>query len=434
MFLVLHMAESATDENSVRECKHSFVRLERDYHDCQKYWMKKLSADHAAKAMIDQTALPAEGFFKIAHEQFFPALERGDRAGAAALLEGDLTRLYQQHRAVISNAIKAAELRTQEIERKSTERVDFWLSTIVVVAVLSVFGTAIIGSSITKSVLDPTADLIRRVEEVAASPDQRSPSLGVGSINEVGRLAKGIDAIISKLLLSLEQSRENQAQLRETKERLEALIAAAPIATIVLGADRIVYLWNKAAEEIFGWKEEEVVGRILPDDHSEMYEKLRAQVLSGTPIRNVQLMRKHKSGRLIPVLLHANPLHDAAGNVTGEIVLYDDITERIEAQEQLKRERDFNAVMLNIAPTLVVVIDTEGRVVVFNSACQRCTGYTFDEVKGKRFWECLMPEEEAKKSHAFWSRLMETPDLVRNDPLQTENLWLAKDGTLRRVA
>lgn len=436
-YLVLHIAEHADDEKEILEHKNKFAQLEKDYHDRRQHWIEALPKDELKASLIDRANTPAEAFFKIAKEKFFPALERGDHIGASHILDNDLYQRYQKHRNEIDYAIWAAKDRAQRIEATAARRVDFWLTTMIVVAIVSVIGTALIGSSIIRSVLTPTSDLIRRVEEVATSPDQRATVEGMGAGDEIGRLAKGIDAIITKLLLALGQSRENQAQLRETKERLEALIDAAPMATMVLGADRMVYMWNKAAEDIFGWRADEVIGKlrpIIPDHDQGTYEQLRAQILSGTPIRNVETFRKAKDGRMIPVCVNANPLRTASGEVTQAIVLYDDISERREAQEQLKRERDFNAVILNTAPSLVLVVDAEGKIVVFNRACESCTGYGFEEVRGKRFWECLLPEDEAKSVLPRWVRLLKTPGMADEAPIISENFWLAKDGGVRRVA
>ena len=436
-YLVLHIAEHATDPEVIRTHRETFARLERDYHERTRHWAARVAHNSVHSQLIAESSAAADLFFTAANEQFFPALEKGDHAVASATLDGHLNDHYAKHRAAIDRSIAIAKGTTREIEATTARRVDFWLASMLIVTIVSVSGTAIIGSSITRSVLTPTADLICRIEEVAASNDQSTPVLNMPSGDEIGRLAKGIDAIILKLLTALKQSRIDQSQLRETKERLEAFIDAVPMATMVLGRDRCVYLWNKAAEEIFGWRAEEVLGKIrpmVPDAEAAMYERLRNQLLSDKPVRNIRMMGMQKSGRTIPVSGSARPLHDASGNVTHAIVVYDDITDWVEAQEQLKRERDFNAAILSTAPSLVLVLDAEGRVVVFNTACERCTGYTFDEVSGKPFWELLMPENEGREVFAAWNQIRVNRQLAKEASINSETLWLAKDRSVRRVA
>jgi len=66
-----------------------------------------------------------------------------------------------------------------------------------------------------------------------------------------------------------------------------------------------------------------------------------------------------------------------------------------QAQEALENERSFVSAILDTAAALIVVLDTKGRIVRFNHACERATGYTFDEVKGKSLWDLFILPEEA---------------------------------------
>ncbi|NIS38577.1 PAS domain S-box protein, partial [Candidatus Saccharibacteria bacterium] len=54
-----------------------------------------------------------------------------------------------------------------------------------------------------------------------------------------------------------------------------------------------------------------------------------------------------------------------------------------------------NAV-LDTAGALVTVLDTEARIVRFNRACERISGYSFEEVKGRPFWDFLLLPEEVE--------------------------------------
>ena len=101
-----------------------------------------------------------------------------------------------------------------------------------------------------------------------------------------------------------------------------------------------------------------------------------------------------------------------------------DITERKEAENTLQKERDFTTAVLGTAGALVIVLDPEGRIVRFNAACERTTGYTFDEVRGRRFWEFLLAPEESKPVQAVFEDIR-----AGQFPNEYENYWLAKDGS-----
>ena len=59
--------------------------------------------------------------------------------------------------------------------------------------------------------------------------------------------------------------------------------------------------------------------------------------------------------------------------------------------------------ILDTVGALVVVLDPEGRIVRFNRACEQISGYSFDEVKEKYFWDLCVVPEEAERFKRFWS-------------------------------
>jgi PAS domain S-box-containing protein len=112
-----------------------------------------------------------------------------------------------------------------------------------------------------------------------------------------------------------------------------------------------------------------------------------------------------------------------------------DITVRKKIQDEarkayvlLSKERDFTSAVLSTASALVIVLDVRGRIVNFNKACEQATGYTFDEVKGKPFWDIfLIPEEVAPVKSVF--KALKAGQF----PNRHENYWVAKDGTLHLI-
>ena len=75
-----------------------------------------------------------------------------------------------------------------------------------------------------------------------------------------------------------EQKRAKE-ELRATQKALRAIIDASPLAMVIADEEGIVKLWNPAAEETFGWSEQEALGKILPtlleDSQDEFFEHLQ---------------------------------------------------------------------------------------------------------------------------------------------------------------
>jgi PAS domain S-box-containing protein len=100
-----------------------------------------------------------------------------------------------------------------------------------------------------------------------------------------------------------------------------------------------------------------------------------------------------------------------------------------ERTRELAEERNFASAILDTTNALVTVLDRRGRIVRFNSACESTTGYAFDDVQSRRFWDFLVPPEEVKPVKAVFEEL-----LTGRAPNQHENHWTTKNGNRRLIA
>jgi len=105
-----------------------------------------------------------------------------------------------------------------------------------------------------------------------------------------------------------------------------------------------------------------------------------------------------------------------------------DITARKQAEEALRRERDFTNAIINTAGSLIVVLDRQGRILHFNRACEELTGYTHLEVDNHYIWEFFIVPEELTSVQEYFSSLLSYRPSLRH-----ENYWLTKDGNRRSV-
>ncbi len=91
-------------------------------------------------------------------------------------------------------------------------------------------------------------------------------------------------------------------------------------------------------------------------------------------------------------------------------------------------DRDLSQLVIETVGALVVVLDREGRILRWNTACEAATEYARDEVLGKPFWFLLLPEEREGVA-ATLDRLF-----AKDAPIQYENHWVTKRGDRRLVA
>jgi PAS domain S-box-containing protein len=134
-----------------------------------------------------------------------------------------------------------------------------------------------------------------------------------------------------------------ESALQERTSFLNTLIASSPIAIIVVGLDERAELANPAFLSLFGFSEEETIGNsirglIAPGSLAEEVAISQRQVLARK-VAHSTTRRAHKDGRLIDVEIHGVPLL-VNGEVCGFLVLYQDITERLKAEQRLREAKE----------------------------------------------------------------------------------------------
>ncbi len=171
---------------------------------------------------------------------------------------------------------------------------------------------------------------------------QTVPSTDTALMLYIGILA------ITGLSLSPATVRHERAEraLKQANEHLAAVIQSSPLAIYTLDPASTVLTWNRAAEALYGWRAEEVIGRPLPtighdvEDHG----RLRDRVLRGEALRGVEVTRRRKDGTSVNGSLSVAPLHDAAGRVTGILSIAADVTELRQLEGQYRQAQKMEAV------------------------------------------------------------------------------------------
>ena len=102
--------------------------------------------------------------------------------------------------------------------------------------------------------------------------------------------------------------------------------------------------WNRAAERVFGYSAEEAIGQnillIIPADRRSEEEGVLSKLRRGEKIDHFETVRRTKDGRQIPISLTVSPVRDASGTLIGASKVARDISERVLAQDALRRTRE----------------------------------------------------------------------------------------------
>ncbi len=128
-------------------------------------------------------------------------------------------------------------------------------------------------------------------------------------------------------------------QSLDARQRLVAIAESSNDAIVGKDLNGIVTAWNAAAEAMFGYTADEIIGRpimvIIPADrHGEEFSILD-RVRHGEKLCLFETQRQRKDGRIIPVSLSISPVKDDEGNIIGVSKIARDLTERQEHERKL---------------------------------------------------------------------------------------------------
>jgi PAS domain S-box-containing protein len=134
-----------------------------------------------------------------------------------------------------------------------------------------------------------------------------------------------------------------EAALRETAQRLEAIIRASPLAIMTVDGNGVVRTWNPAAEHMLGWTTEQATGLMLTDLAAEAQgdgaHAAQAAVLSGAAPSGTEMDWTRPDGTPIVVSVSTAPLDALPGGSGGRLLVMADITERRRAEEAMRQAK-----------------------------------------------------------------------------------------------
>ena len=124
----------------------------------------------------------------------------------------------------------------------------------------------------------------------------------------------------------------------ETASRLAAIVESADDAIIGKTLDGVVTNWNRAAERLFGFGADEMIGesiaRIIPPERRDDFPMILEAVRRGDRVDHYETERVRKDGRRIFVSLTVSPIRDASGTIIGVSKIARDVTERRRLDQQ----------------------------------------------------------------------------------------------------
>lgn len=228
-----------------------------------------------------------------------------------------------------------------------------------------------------------------------------------------------------KLAVNIFRDITEQFEDERIRAQLAAIVQNSDDAIIGKSLDRIIQSWNPGAEQLYGYSEEEVIGRsitiLFPEDIKPREMNLTKRVLSGEKIRHYETKRLHKDGHSIDISLTISPVRDGTGQVTGYSTIERNITWRKEREAEIQllqkkteqQHQRLETIIANI-PGIVYVGSgnedaSEQTMDFISDYAEKMLGYPISEWNGvNNFWETVVHPDDWQDAVAKANEIYES--------------------------
>jgi len=194
--------------------------------------------------------------------------------------------------------------------------------------------------------------------------------------------------IVTGGLISGLNFRSQQAanRLRGLNDTLQAIIQTSPLAIMTLDRAGRIGFWSPAAEQIFGWKAEEVEGEpapLAPADQQAAFQANLKEAFEGKFLAGTEVRRQRKDGTSIVINGWSAPLRDADGVVRKVVAIMADVTERKRVEVALRNVNQTLQAIIQASPLGILTITPDDRVSLWSPGAEQIFGWSEQEVLGQ---------------------------------------------------
>jgi PAS domain S-box-containing protein len=213
------------------------------------------------------------------------------------------------------------------------------------------------------------------------------------------------------LSIDITERKQAEAALHRVRDELHAIFNASPVAFVAFDLEARVRLWSAAAERVFGWRSDEIVGLqqpLVPADKLDEFQDVVRRTAASETIRDLHTVRLARDGRRVPVALSVAPLLDGSGVMKGRVAVIADLTKEQALRSALSESELRYATLFESSPNAKILVRARDHAIVeVNSACLRLFDLSRDEVlrtgslglrhdegvaARDRFWALLLSE------------------------------------------
>ena len=209
----------------------------------------------------------------------------------------------------------------------------------------------------------------------------------VPTFNNTGKLAGAINTLIDIT---------GQSNSEEQEARLAAIVSTSDDTIISKTLEGIITSWNTAAQLMFGYTKEEVIGKhisiLIPKERLPEEDLILGQIAQGNKVDHFETIRLAKNGTEIPISLSVSPVMDSSGRIIGASKIARDISDKRRSDEKTA----MLAAIIDTSDDTILSKSLNGIIQSWNKSAERMFGYTEEEMIGKHI-SLIIPPSRLKE-------------------------------------
>ncbi len=242
-------------------------------------------------------------------------------------------------------------------------------------------------------------------------------------------------------IIDITARRSEEQRERATAGIMHSIIDSSPDWIFVKDTSLRMVLCNTALSRAIGKEPQETYGK------TDVENGWDVDIVKGNPEKGIQgwekddlsvlggqtLEVKSEPASLDQGVRYYNtikfPLRNAEGSVVGLVGIGRDVTERRQAEAELRKAKEFAENLINTANVLVLGLDLEGRVTIFNRTSEEITGFSRAEIVNRNWFDTMVPKERYPHVLSKFEKLTREGDVGAY-----ENPIITKSGEERHIS
>lgn len=200
-----------------------------------------------------------------------------------------------------------------------------------------------------------------------------------------------------RLQAEIEERKRVEGKLQANQKYVRLLIDSSLDMICASDNNGIITEFNLAAQQAFGYKPEEVIGKHVSFLYVDPQQRIDVldDLTMGRGVFSGEVQNKRKDGSAFTAYLSASALRDENGVVIGSMGVSRDISKLKAAEQELRESEERYRDLFENATDLIQSVDMKGRVIYVNSAWRQTLGYSPEDLKDKTIFDIMTPNSRA---------------------------------------